>query len=217
MWREQGGNGCFKPPEDGDDAGEEGPLAADSDADWPPVPPEEDLAAAALRRQDSEEAEESGRSTPEEGEGGIYSKELIDTFALNLHRIEKDVQRCDRNHPYFAPLENLEKLKNIMCTFVWQNLETGYIQGMCDICAPLLVVYDDGWRASASMTVKREDGGLSEVMAYGCFCKLMERMSLNFPHAGGMDAHLANMRSLIQVPLQLTSHTPPFSPSGDGP
>lgn len=40
--------------------------------------------------------------------------ELLDTVALNLHRIDKDVQRCDRNYYYFTTT-NLEKLRNIMC------------------------------------------------------------------------------------------------------
>lgn len=40
--------------------------------------------------------------------------ELLDTVALNLHRIDKDVQRCDRNYYYFTTA-NLEKLRNIMC------------------------------------------------------------------------------------------------------
>lgn len=40
--------------------------------------------------------------------------ELLDTVALNLHRIDKDVQRCDRNYHYFTT-SNLEKLRNIMC------------------------------------------------------------------------------------------------------
>lgn len=42
--------------------------------------------------------------------------ELLDTVALNLHRIDKDVQRCDRNYYYFTTA-NLEKLRNIMCRF----------------------------------------------------------------------------------------------------
>lgn len=43
--------------------------------------------------------------------------ELLDTVALNLHRIDKDVQRCDRNYYYFTTV-NLEKLRNIMCRHV---------------------------------------------------------------------------------------------------
>jgi len=44
--------------------------------------------------------------------------ELLETFALNLHRIDKDVQRCDRNYWYFTS-ENLDKLRNVMCTWVF--------------------------------------------------------------------------------------------------
>ena len=74
--------------------------------------------------------------------GGTFPQELIDNFALNLHRIDKDVERCDRNHPYFK-LPNLEKLRNIITTYVWDNLDVGYMQGMCDIVAPLLVVFNE--------------------------------------------------------------------------
>ncbi|XP_061868448.1 small G protein signaling modulator 2 isoform X6 [Colius striatus] len=44
-----------------------------------------------------------------------YTIELLDTVALNLHRIDKDVQRCDRNYWYFTD-DNLEKLRNVMCS-----------------------------------------------------------------------------------------------------
>uniref|UniRef100_A0A673YF49 Small G protein signaling modulator 1 n=1 Tax=Salmo trutta TaxID=8032 RepID=A0A673YF49_SALTR len=112
--------------------------------------------------------------------GTTYSQELLDMYTINLHRIEKDVQRCDRNYWYFTPA-NLEKLRNIMCSYVWQHLEIGYVQGMCDLLAPLLVILDD------------------ETMAFSCFTELMKRMNQNFPHGGAMDTHFANMRSLIQI------------------
>lgn len=84
--------------------------------------------------------------------------ELLDKFGLNLHRIDKDVARCDRNMAYFQQQHNLEKvgwgrnwwsssrrlwrnnwkrsskmcfflqLRNIVTTYVWQNLDVGYMQ-----------------------------------------------------------------------------------------
>ncbi|XP_050976952.1 small G protein signaling modulator 1 isoform X1 [Labeo rohita] len=119
-------------------------------------------------------------ASPVSSIGTTYSQELVDLYTLNLHRIDKDVQRCDRNYWYFTPA-NLEKLRNIMCSYVWQHLDIGYVQGMCDLLAPLLVVLDD------------------EAMAFSCFTELMKRMNQNFPHGGAMDTHFANMRSLIQI------------------
>ncbi|KAM6986489.1 small G protein signaling modulator 1 [Aplochiton taeniatus] len=109
-----------------------------------------------------------------------YSQEQLDLYLLNLTRIDKDVRRCDRTFWYFTPA-NLDKLRNIMCSYVWQHLDIGYVQGMCDLLAPLLVILDD------------------EVMAFSCFTELMKRMNQNFPHGGAMDSHFANMRSLIQI------------------
>ncbi|XP_037609567.1 small G protein signaling modulator 1 isoform X2 [Sebastes umbrosus] len=116
----------------------------------------------------------------ESSEEQTYSQETLDMYLINLHRIDKDVRRCDRAYWYFTP-ENLEKLRNIMCSYVWKHLDTGYVQGMCDLLAPLLVILDD------------------EVMAFSCFTELMKRMNQNFPHGGAMDSHFANMRSLIQI------------------
>lgn len=30
------------------------------------------------------------------------------------------------------------------CSYIWQHIEIGYVQGMCDLLAPLLVILDDG-------------------------------------------------------------------------
>eukprot|EP00066_Takifugu_rubripes_P003191 XP_003965595.1 PREDICTED: small G protein signaling modulator 1 [Takifugu rubripes] len=127
------------------------------------------------------ESAEMGREGKRESSGErVYSQETLDMYLINLHRIDKDVRRCDRQYWYFTT-ENLEKLRNIMCSYVWQHLDTGYVQGMCDLLAPLLVILDD------------------EVMAFSCFTELMKRMNQNFPHGGAMDSHFANMRSLIQI------------------
>ncbi|XP_036304722.1 small G protein signaling modulator 1 isoform X2 [Pipistrellus kuhlii] len=122
----------------------------------------------------------NNETSPVSSSGVTYSPELLDLYTVNLHRIEKDVQRCDRNYWYFTPA-NLEKLRNIMCSYIWQHIEIGYVQGMCDLLAPLLVILDD------------------EALTFSCFTELMKRMNQNFPHGGAMDTHFANMRSLIQI------------------
>ncbi|XP_069768246.1 small G protein signaling modulator 2-like isoform X2 [Narcine bancroftii] len=71
-----------------------------------------------------------------------YTTELMDAVSLNWHRIDKDVQRCDRNYWYFTTI-NLERLKSIMCSYVWEHLDVGYVQGMCDLLAPLMVILDN--------------------------------------------------------------------------
>ncbi|KAK7598263.1 hypothetical protein V9T40_006498 [Parthenolecanium corni] len=128
-----------------------------------------------------QEGQRSNCISPASSQGGVYSGEILEQFGVNVHRIDKDVQRCDRNYWYFN-IDNLEKLRNVMCTYIWEHLDIGYMQGMCDLVAPLLVIFDD------------------ESMAYACFCRLMDRLSVNFPHSGeAMDMHFANMRSLIQI------------------
>ncbi|XP_024908858.1 small G protein signaling modulator 1 isoform X2 [Cynoglossus semilaevis] len=128
----------------------------------------------------AESRDTKNKGTSQEPAGSSFPQELLDLYTLNLHRIDKDVQRCDRNYWYFTAA-NLGKLRNIMCSYIWRHLDIGYVQGMCDLLAPLLVILDD------------------EAMAYSCFTELMKRMNQNFPHGGAMDSHFANMRSLIQI------------------
>lgn len=45
--------------------------------------------------------------------------------------------------------KNKNKSNKSFCSYVWQHLDTGYVQGMCDLLAPLLVILDDGqWNFS---------------------------------------------------------------------
>ncbi|XP_037089913.1 small G protein signaling modulator 1-like [Pollicipes pollicipes] len=187
----QAGDQEWEPESEQDSSRQREPngLRRGSSSDAEPLPPSITEPEAPPPDADGErlrvdEAAEPGAgsncTSPVSSNGGVYANELLENFGLNLHRIEKDVQRCDRNYWFFTA-DNLEKLRNIMCTYVWERLDTGYMQGMCDLVAPLLVVLED------------------EPLAYSCFCQLMQRMSANFPQGGAMDQHLANMRSLIQV------------------
>ncbi|KAH9287290.1 Small G protein signaling modulator 1 [Echinococcus granulosus] len=134
------------------------------------------------------------RHSRSETSGASYSSEVLEALSVNIQRIDKDVARCDRHYHYFskglsngdgtqkavseqlmgglcvASLDlsaNLYRLRTIMCTWVWQHMETGYVQGMCDLLAPLLVVLED------------------EALTYACFSQLMLRMLSKFPLASG--------------------------------
>ncbi|PIK35177.1 putative small G protein signaling modulator 1 [Apostichopus japonicus] len=115
---------------------------------------------------------ETNTMSPASSNGGVYASQP------SSHR-----QRRPEVRPklFFFTTANLEKLRNVMCTYVWEHLDVGYVQGMCDLVAPLLVILED------------------EAKTYNCFCELMKRMCKNFPHGGAMDNHFANMRSLIQI------------------
>ncbi|OTF78902.1 TBC1 domain family member 15-like protein, partial [Euroglyphus maynei] len=59
-----------------------------------------------------------------------------------LFREQRDVIRCDRTHPFYNGdrNENLEKLKEILLTYMMYDFDTGYVQGMSDLVSPLLYV-----------------------------------------------------------------------------
>ncbi|KAK6742526.1 hypothetical protein RB195_010036 [Necator americanus] len=151
---------------------------------------EEDFIAARHRKPSLPERESSIASDVFEEDFAVNGLEknlsnpeddIFRQFSNNLHRIDKDVERCDRNLIFFSNKENLESLRRVMITYVSRNLDDGYIQGMCDILAPLLVVFED------------------EALTLECFTMLMSRLRENFPQRSGMDLCLMNFRSLIQV------------------
>lgn len=93
-------------------------------------------------------------------------------LANNVHiQAEEGISGCKCT--YFS---YQEFIFSFSIRYVWCHLDMGYMQGMCDLVAPLLVIFDD------------------EALTYSCFCELMKRMSENFPQGGAMDSHFSNMR-----------------------
>lgn len=73
---------------------------------------------------------------------------------------EKDVNRTDRTHPYYAGDNNphLEQLYDILMTYVMYNFDLGYVQGMSDLLSPILFLMDN------------------EVDAFWCFVGFMNKV-----------------------------------------
>ncbi|KAH8555943.1 rab-GTPase-TBC domain-containing protein [Umbelopsis sp. PMI_123] len=117
-------------------------------------------------------------------------------FDEEKHRINKDVHRTDRSVTFFAAEDlpnpdpdagsgtnaNLETMKDILLTYVIAyNPELGYVQGMSDLVAPILVVMGD------------------EAMAFWAFTHFMDRMKSNFyVDQSGMHQQLTTLESLIR-------------------
>lgn len=78
--------------------------------------------------------------------------------------VEKDVNRTDRTHPFFAGDNNphLAVLQDILMTYVMYNFDLGYVQGMSDILAPLLLLLGN------------------EVDSFWCFVGFMEKIVSDF-------------------------------------
>ncbi|KAI8613003.1 rab-GTPase-TBC domain-containing protein [Chytriomyces sp. MP71] len=132
-------------------------------------------------------------------EGDVVSK-----IKERKARVEKDVVRTDRGVPFFqgspddnnilliSPTSprfktahlstNLEALKNVLMTYTLYNFDLGYVQGMNDLCSPILAVMDG-----------------DEVEAFWSFVGFMEKRKGNFSRdQSGMHGQLKSLEMLIR-------------------
>lgn len=98
--------------------------------------------------------------------------------------VEKDVNRTDRTHPFYAGDNNpnLAILSDILMTYVMYNFDLGYVQGMSDILAPILLLLEN------------------EVDAFWCFVGFMDKIESNFDiDQAGMKSQLLNLWQLMTL------------------
>eukprot|EP01137_Pigoraptor_chileana_P006778 Opistho-2@51467 len=77
---------------------------------------------------------------------------------------------------------NLRRLFEILLTYSFYDFDLGYVQGMSDLLAPILVVMDD------------------DVDAFWCFSSVMDVMHNNFERdQNGMHTHLKRLADLLKV------------------
>ncbi|XP_071514624.1 TBC1 domain family member 15 isoform X2 [Panulirus ornatus] len=98
--------------------------------------------------------------------------------------IEKDVNRTDRNHPFFEGEHNtnVTLLHDVLMTYVMYNFDLGYVQGMSDLLAPILYVTQN------------------EATAFWCFAGYMDMVYRNFDvDQSGMKQQLKDMHQIVRL------------------
>lgn len=115
-------------------------------------------------------------------------------------RIEKDIQRTDRNMEIYKNPDGEEdnddfdvsnvknphlcKLREILLTFNQYNDKLGYVQGMTDLLSPIYVTLQD------------------DALSFQCFVKFMDRMERNFlSDQSGMRDQMNTLNELVQFML----------------
>ncbi|KNC98681.1 uncharacterized protein SPPG_06364 [Spizellomyces punctatus DAOM BR117] len=129
--------------------------------------------------------------------------DVVTKIRERKYRVEKDVVRTDRTVPFFAGPQtetngatsvspsdmqeviganpNLEMLRNVLVTYTVYNFELGYVQGMNDLLAPILVVMQD------------------ETDSFWSFVEFMNIMQSNFfRDQSGMRSQLRRLELLIK-------------------
>ncbi|OXA63378.1 GTPase-activating protein GYP7 [Folsomia candida] len=98
--------------------------------------------------------------------------------------IEKDVSRTDRTLDFFKGdnSKGTDTLRNILMTYMMYHFNLGYVQGMSDILAPILMEIQD------------------EIMTFWLFAKFMDRIHPNFELSQeSMQKQLKDSYMLLQI------------------
>ncbi|XP_060530339.1 TBC1 domain family member 15 isoform X2 [Cylas formicarius] len=96
--------------------------------------------------------------------------------------IEKDVNRTDRTLEFYAGdnNSNLQTLNDILMTYIMYNFDLGYVQGMSDLLAPILMLLRN------------------ECDSFWCFVGFMNKVISNFDiDQAGMKEQLSNLHTLL--------------------
>ncbi|KAI3668006.1 hypothetical protein L6452_43077 [Arctium lappa] len=128
--------------------------------------------------------------TPVEDSGVVLSKSDADSdkkairWLLSLHQIGLDVVRTDRPLVYYENEANQAKLWDVLAIYTWVDDDIGYVQGMNDICSPMVILLGE------------------EADAFWCFEHAMRRVRENFRSDAtsmGVQAQLGILSQVMRV------------------
>ncbi|XP_048503726.1 uncharacterized protein LOC104899193 isoform X3 [Beta vulgaris subsp. vulgaris] len=101
-----------------------------------------------------------------------------------LPQIGLDVVRTDQPLVFYQTESNQAKLWNVLSIYAWVDSDISYVQGMNDICSPMVILLEN------------------EADAYWCFERAMRRLRDNFKTTStsiGVQARLTTLSAIIKV------------------
>ncbi|CAI8602804.1 unnamed protein product [Vicia faba] len=105
-------------------------------------------------------------------------------WLMLLHQIGLDVVRTDRSLVFYEDEGNQAKLWDVLSIYAWLDNDIGYVQGMNDICSPLVILIEN------------------EADCYWCFDRAMRRMRENFrctASSMGVQSQLGTLSQIIKT------------------
>ncbi|KAG8389190.1 hypothetical protein BUALT_Bualt02G0203200 [Buddleja alternifolia] len=105
-------------------------------------------------------------------------------WKLSLPQIGLDVVRTDRTLVYYESEANQAKLWDVLAVYAWLDKDIGYVQGMNDICSPMVILLED------------------EADAFWCFERAMRRLRENFrctTNSMGVQSQLGTLAQIIKA------------------
>ncbi|XP_074279027.1 uncharacterized protein LOC141603801 isoform X2 [Silene latifolia] len=127
---------------------------------------------------DDESPNQQGRSND-----AALEKKVI-RWKQVLPQIGLDVVRTDQSLVFYQTESNQAKLWNVLAIYAWLDSDVSYVQGMNDICSPIVILLEN------------------EADAYWCFERAMRRLRDNFKTTAtsiGVQARLSTLSSIIKV------------------
>ncbi|KAI8523076.1 hypothetical protein RHMOL_Rhmol13G0046400 [Rhododendron molle] len=110
--------------------------------------------------------------------------EKVTQWKLSLHQIGLDVIRTDRALVFYESEANQATLWNVLAVYAWVDNSIGYVQGMNDICSPMVILMEN------------------EADAFWCFERAMRRLRENFRSSAtslGVQSQLSTLAGIIRA------------------
>lgn len=133
--------------------------------------------------EDADGAIGGGGLNQENDDDPALQKKVIQWMQV-LPQIGLDVVRTDQALIFYQTESNQAKLWNILSVYAWMDSDISYVQGMNDICSPMVILLEN------------------EADAYWCFDRAMRRLRDNFKTSAtsmGVQARLSTLSAIIKV------------------